>query len=528
MFKILIADDEPIAREAITAIIKKHFLEKIEIVQAKSGREAVEKAGELQPDIVCMDIRMPGLNGIDAIRELKRRYPEMIFIVITAFDDFDIVMEALKLGVQDYFLKPVKIDDLIRSLQKAIGQIMQRQDEREEALNLRDTVSKLMPELERELIYTLFIGNIARIYNYGYLGLLGIKTECGGCFGLRIDTADETEAWHTAQRIRRYIKNHYCGISSSLQDGKMILFLFEEVAEKDREFWLHECAKNLVQTAHCCHVFLSVAPYATSLYEMRESYLTVATALENEDEKEGTVFCKIRDSLSDGKRKEYPFELEEMVFQEIQHGCVQTAHEKTVQLFEAFAQISQGSQKKLIGEIQKFIAALIRFRMSVESEEGAEGRFDLFTDPVELMNCCLQEVETLCHTAVQSDKETANESIRKAIGYIRENYRNNISLCDVADYVGLSPFYFTKIFKNEIGMTFVRYLTALRIENAKKIMKKDPTIQIKELCYEVGYNDPKYFCRAFQSIEKQSPTAFRRTLKTAGNGEKRNANEKDG
>ncbi len=57
---------------------------------------------------------------------------------------------------------------------------MQRQDEREEALNLKDTVSKLMPELEKELIYTLFIGNIARIYDYGYLGLLGIKTECGG------------------------------------------------------------------------------------------------------------------------------------------------------------------------------------------------------------------------------------------------------------------------------------------------------------------------------------------------------------
>ena len=65
-----------------------------------------------------MDIRMPGLNGIETIRELKRRYPEMIFIVITAFDDFDTVVEALKLGVQDYFLKPIKIDDLVRSLQR--------------------------------------------------------------------------------------------------------------------------------------------------------------------------------------------------------------------------------------------------------------------------------------------------------------------------------------------------------------------------------------------------------------------------
>ena len=521
MFKILIADDEPIAREAVATIIKKHFLEKIEIAQAQSGREAVEKAGTLQPDIVCMDIRMPGLNGIETIRELKRRYPEMIFIVITAFDDFDTVVEALKLGVQDYFLKPIKIDDLVRSLQKAIGQIMQRQDEREEALNLKDTVSKLMPELEKELIYTLFIGNIARIYDYGYLGLLGIKTECGGCFGLRIDAADEAEAQRAAQRIKRYIKNRYRGLSSSLQDGKMIVFLFEEITVKDREFWLHECAKNLAQATHCEHVFLSVAPYSTSLHELRESYLTVAAVLENSNGNEGTVFCKTWDSFSVEKRTEYPFKLEEMVFQEIRRGCVTAAHEKTVQLFEVFAQISQGSQKKLVGEIQKFVAALIRFRMSVESEEGTEDSFDLFTDPVELMNRCLQEDETLCHTAVQPDKETANESIRKAIGYIRENYRNNISLCDVADHVGLSSFYFTKIFKNELGMTFVRYLTSLRIENAKKIMEKDPAVQIKELCYEVGYNDPKYFCRAFQSIEKQSPTAFRRALKAKGRQEEK-------
>lgn len=517
MFKILIADDEPIAREAVAIIIKKHFLEKIEIVQARSGREAVEKAGTLQPDIVCMDIRMPGLNGIDTIRELKRRHPEMIFIVITAFDDFDTVVEALKLGVQDYFLKPIKIDDLVRSLQKAIHQIIQRQDEREEALNIKDTMSKLLPELEKELIYMLFIGNLTRIYELGYLNLLGIKTECGGCFGMRIDAGGEAESQRVAQRIKRYLKKRYCGITSSLQDGKMIVFLFEEISTKDREFWLHECAKNLMQAAHCNSMFLCVAPYSTSLYELRESYLTVAMALENADRNDGTVFCKTWDAGGEEEKKtEYPLKLEERIFQEIKQGSVQEAHEKTVQLFEAFAHISQGSQKKLTGEIQKFVAALIRFRMSVESEERMANTLDLFADPVSLMNQCLQEVETLCHITMQSDKETENECIRKAIGYMRENYRNDISLGEVADYVGLSRFYFTKIFKHEMGMTFVRYLTILRIENAKKEMEKNPSIQIKELCYLVGYNDPKYFCRAFQSVEKQSPTAFRRGLHEKG------------
>ncbi|WP_066686373.1 response regulator transcription factor [Christensenella intestinihominis] len=513
MFKILIADDEPIAREAIATIIRKHLLEKIEILQAKSGREAVEKAGTLQPDIVCMDIRMPGLNGIDTIQELKRRYPEMIFIVITAFDDFDTVVAALKLGVQDYFLKPIKIDDLVRSLQKAIGQIMQRQDEREEALNLKDTVSKLMPELEKELIYTLFIGNTKRIYDYGYLRLLGIGTECGGCFGIRMaDGGDEAEQ-RAAQRIRRYVKNHCSGVSSSLQNGKMIVFLFEDILMEDREFWLHECAKNLMQAAQCEHIFLSVAPYSTSLGELRESYLTVAAGLEDSNGNEGIVFCKTWNSSLTEKKTDYPFKLEDVVFQEIKQGRPQAAREKTVQLFEALARIAQGSQKKLAGEIQKFVAALIRFRMSVEAEEDTNSSFDLFTDPVELMNRCLQEVEALCHIAEQTDKETANKSIKKAIEYIRENYKNNISMCDVADHVGLSPFYFTKIFKAEIGMTFVRYLTALRIENAKNIMKNDPSVQIKELCYQVGYNDPKYFCRAFRSIEKQSPTEYRLALK---------------
>ncbi len=513
MFKILIADDEPIAREAVAAIIKKHFLEKIEIIQAKSGREAVEKAAALQPDIVCMDIRMPGLNGIDTIRELKRRYPEMIFIVITAFDDFDTVVEALKLGVQDYFLKPIKIDALVRSLQKAIGQIIQRQDEQEEALSLKDTVSKLLPELEKELIYTLFIGNITRIRELGYLNLLGIRTECGSCFGVRIDSKDEAEAQRVAQRIVRHIKNHYCGLSSSLQEGKMMVFLFEEVPEQDRDYWLHKCAKSLVEATHCSHVFLCAAPYASSLHEMRESYLTAAAALDRANGSEGTVFCKTWDSSSEENKTEYPLKLEEMIFQEIRRGCAQEAHEKTVHLFEVFAQISQGSQKKLAGEIQKFVAALIRFRMSIPSEEAPADSFDLFTDPVELMNRCLQEVESLCRLAVQPDPETANESIRKAIGYIKEHYREDISLCDVASYVGLSHFYFTKIFKNEMGMTFVRYLTALRIENAKKLMEKDPSIPVKEICYQVGYNDPKYFCRAFQSIEKQSPTGYKRLLK---------------
>lgn len=120
MYKIVIADDELIERRAIKTIINSNFKDLFEIHEAKNGREAIELNDRIKPHILIMDIKMPGINGIEAIKEIRKNFKEVYIIIISAFDYFSYVKEAMEYDVRDYLLKPLRRSELITKLQNAI------------------------------------------------------------------------------------------------------------------------------------------------------------------------------------------------------------------------------------------------------------------------------------------------------------------------------------------------------------------------------------------------------------------------
>ncbi|HYK73925.1 MAG TPA: response regulator, partial [Pseudoneobacillus sp.] len=122
MKRLLIVDDEQIEREGMQVILKKNFPDLI-IRQAKNGNAAVQLAGELQPDLILMDIKMPGMNGLEAVERISTDYPQIKFIMVTAYDTFDYMRQAIKFGVKDYLLKPSKASDIVITIGKVLQQI---------------------------------------------------------------------------------------------------------------------------------------------------------------------------------------------------------------------------------------------------------------------------------------------------------------------------------------------------------------------------------------------------------------------
>ena len=105
MYKIMLADDEGIVIDSLKFIIERNFTGECEIEYAKTGRSVIELAENFRPDIAIMDIQMPGINGIEAMKEIRKISPQTLMIVVSAYDKFDYAKEAINLGVLDYLNK---------------------------------------------------------------------------------------------------------------------------------------------------------------------------------------------------------------------------------------------------------------------------------------------------------------------------------------------------------------------------------------------------------------------------------------
>ena len=122
MIKLLVADDEAIERKMLVSILEKEFSTEAMVRVAENGRQAVEIAAIWNPDVVLIDIEMPGINGIDAARRILDQQAGTKIIFVTAYGVFIYAQEAVKLGACDYILKPAQPEEVVRSVRRAVGQ----------------------------------------------------------------------------------------------------------------------------------------------------------------------------------------------------------------------------------------------------------------------------------------------------------------------------------------------------------------------------------------------------------------------
>jgi two-component system response regulator YesN len=120
----------------------------------------------------------------------------------------------------------------------------------------------------------------------------------------------------------------------------------------------------------------------------------------------------------------------------------------------------------------------------------------------------IEKLRDASRNIASNKDEQTNYIITAAKAYINENYKKDISLDEVSRSVDISPYYFSKLFKDETGENFIEYLTNIRIEVAKKLLK-NRNLSIKNVCAETGYSDPNYFSRIFKKQVGITPTEYR-------------------
>ena len=232
MYRIMLADDEGIVTDSIKFIIEKEFPGLCETEIAKTGRAVIELAETFRPDIAFMDIQMPGINGIEAMREIRRTNSSTVFIILSAYDKFDYAKEAINLGAFDYLNKPFSKEMIVEVLGRAMKQIDSAKEKRRQELSIREKIETVTPVIESGFIYSILFQESKEVTE-NYKNLLGIEEDHGYMMVLSVVDAESdfenpvgsgirVQSEYT--RIRDMIKGRLGCVTGPLLSNKIICF----------------------------------------------------------------------------------------------------------------------------------------------------------------------------------------------------------------------------------------------------------------------------------------------------------------
>ena len=530
MYKIMIADDEGIVIDSLKFVLEKEFGKECTIEFAKTGRSVIELAENFRPDISIMDIQMPGINGIDAMKEIREKNKDVIFIVMSAYDKFDYATEAIKLGVLDYITKPMEKNRIISVVKRAMAIIDKERARRSNDLMIMEKMEMVIPMLESGLIYSIFLQNKFSEDAYNYKNILGIKEEYGYMMtvvcGERDEDSNLTNAVGSSVRLqnhypelRSYIKDFCGGIVGNVMSNKIAVLVPYDKPEMDysERNSLIEKTREFTRTLQkkLSGDFKIGIGGVKEFAKMNESYDEALQALLNAN---GRVAHADDLDLRCDYEENYPVETERRLFELVEKGDYVGAGNAAGQFFDWMSANFADSVMDIRLKVLEFVLYAERL---LYVKGGNTYEFKSRTDYLpsvmgmdnlsEMKTWFVNKIIEITQKVENNRNEKSESLIEKAENYINKNYMKDISLDDISRYCNISSYYFSKLFKQETGENYVEYLSRVRIENAKKMLTESEA-SIKEISYSVGFSDPNYFSRAFKKYEGVSPTEYKDAL----------------
>ncbi|MDI4647692.1 response regulator [Cohnella hashimotonis] len=521
MTRLLIVDDEQIERDGLQAILRKGFPE-LDIAQAKNGKIAVEMAAELQPDLILMDIKMPGMNGLEAIEHISKDQPGIKFVMVTAYDTFDYARSAIKLGVKDYLLKPSKASEIVATVGKVLGQIEEERMSAETSKRQEDALRKVLPVIEADIVTQLLFDHVHEVHLDELVGLLG-ESAGGEPFAMCVLLPQGAEGLYAA--IREKARQAGGGWVGAMYGRHIPVIAFRDPARSYRSQAL-ALARELLSVADAGGIggtspgpglsgaaggsFVGIGGVCHSLDQIRQSYQEALIA-----SSDPTVPVKYRfyaDTPALGMVREglSAKQWERQFFDRIRLGEWERI-EADVQ--EVLRRCESEGADLLLG--QQRALELLWLASRVLLEMGVETESPLFSVQARDYRQLRAETDLLLarmrHAFETHQERIKPDAIQQIRQYVYEHSHEDISLEAIGKRVGLSPFYISKLFKEQLGVNYIDFLTECRIDKAKKLMG-DPERSLKEITFEVGYHDPNYFSKVFKKMCDVSPTEYRKTL----------------
>ncbi|MDO4337760.1 MAG: response regulator [Eubacteriales bacterium] len=492
IYRVVVADDEPVAVKAICHIIEMNCPQFQVVGTAENGEKALKVIEETEPDLVLTDIAMPLMSGLELAHQAGSRMPDLCFVIISGYQDFEYMRDAIRNGVLDYLTKPIVPSQMLPTMKNVEEKLNTFYYNRRNALLRKiclgedvsqKEISKFFPH--KEFYAALLRENgLPRRYSPGKEPeLYGTIEEAFSVYGR--DNMEELflipREILDGQSLVSYMKK--VELRQKTEGSYTTLLYYSrafsasEISTKIRElfYWLNN---------------LSTVGYSQAVDLDKKKMLEGRLPSPDTTELSGLI-TEMEQYVKAGK------------YDRMQK-CIEIAFEKWGSERRPQVWMEHSARR-----ILNFIRTYTEDEESlIESEYQLEDIFYYATS----MEILIQNLQNLFGRFGQKEKEKPKadspEFFENVEKYLRGHLYEPPSLQELSDIFAISQAYMSKLFRKYTGQTYNQYLTGIRMERAKQLMKENNELYVKDIAEMVGYHDQFYFSRIFRSHTGKSPADY--------------------
>lgn len=492
MMKILIAEDEIYARKSM----KKQILElsvgrEFHILEAQNGEQGLELFRQEEPDLIFTDIRMPKMDGLELLKEIKKEDPEAKVIMVSAYADFEYAKSAIKFGAEGYLLKPIEDAELEEFLRKFRQQSTRKKEQA--MFSGKDMVTRFIAqsvqeeETGKDLLAERMFGKVFWKYQVLVLWFAGRRYPDREEFMLWLHNIYGQEVW-TAFRL--------------IELEKDIWMLVME-ADGQSRFRQKRIIQKLLEEKYDC--YLGISEERKTPGELKGALAQATAAVENKIYSEEHLLEY--SAIAGIKAVKYEMSEEQKNFLQISlerksRDKIQSALGEIFRHMEEMGRIH-------VDSLEIFLASAAVLIHQAAGRPIPRLRLIDFSQMGEMRQKLLETAKEYCTGEFGEQTLKGEDIIRGMKEYARKNYHLDISVRMLAEKVFfMNAAYLSHLFTEKTGISYSAYIRRLRVEKAREFLEKD-TYSITDIASMVGYNDTSQFIRIFKQEMGMTPKKYR-------------------
>lgn len=532
MYQIMIVDDEPSVLEGLTCTIPWDTIDVDTIYQASSSYEALDLLEKHHVDIVITDIRMPGMNGLELIRNIREKWSGIRSIILSGHGEFEYAQEAIRSEAMDYLLKPIEVEDMIRTVKNVITSLEEQWRQVAQYRQTTQTLQEHMPFLRSKVLGDLLQGRIGSVETLKKkLEHLSIPFHLGDSIALLIVRMEEefysydSHSFHLLEyavcnMTEEIFGKHFDTWHDSDSNGYLIFAvkannknegksttLVERLATQ-----LHENVLNYLRG----HISVMVSHWGRFPEDLGTLYEASLLSFRRRIGSDRGFFYSMGDELDEDQATTSIDELYRLptLMHLLDSGNWEEAGNKIKCISNEWQEKFEGSREHLLEvyfllrasffryahQNGRYVTELFQQEWGQVNEENLRSIAQLEEWSIRLLRRCRSDVEaTMSHNRLHV--------INKAHAYINANLANDVSLQAIADHIHLHPVYLSRLYKQETGEVLSEYAQRIRLDKAAELLKKSE-LKIYEVAQQTGY-EHTYFNRVFKRKFGVTPQEYR-------------------